>query len=125
MMEFFREGGWGMWGILFVGGALIGATARFALRPERRRLGFLGAMALATVLMTITALSTDLGMVCYTLARPEKVPDAELVRTLFEGLKESSRPVSFGGVILSVASLLLAAGMARLPAPREHDEKEA
>jgi hypothetical protein len=113
MWEFFKEGGWGMWAILFLGVALIVSAGRFAVKPERRRTGFLGGLALSTVFATLYALSTDLGMVFYTVADRDKVPDAELARTLLQGLKESSRPVSFGSLILTVAALLFAAGMAR------------
>lgn len=113
MVDFFKEGGWGMWAILFLGLILLAATGRFAVKPEMRKLGFIGSLALSTVFAIVYALSTDLGMVFFTVADRDKVPDAELARTLLQGLKESSRPVTFGSMILTIAALLLAAGMAR------------
>lgn len=112
MVEFFKEGGWGMWAILFLGLGLLVSAGRFAVKPERRHLGFLGGMALSTIFATLYALSTDLGTVFGVLAG-DRFPDDQLVRVLLQGLKESSRPVTFGSMILTVAALLFAAGMAR------------
>ena len=50
MMNFFKEGGWAMWPILILSLVTVGASARFASRPDRRQIGFLASMALATVL---------------------------------------------------------------------------
>jgi len=38
MIEIFRDGGWGMWAILFVGILLIVDAARFAHKPDPKRL---------------------------------------------------------------------------------------
>lgn len=125
MVEFFKEGGFGMWAILFLGLGLLAAAGRFAAKPERRQLPFLGGMALTTVFATLYALSTDLGAVFGAVADPDKFPQDQMARVLLQGLKESSRPVTFGTLILTVASLLVAAGLARAgaAAPAEREEK--
>jgi hypothetical protein len=113
MLELFKEGGWGMWTILIFGGVLLGAAAAFAIKPERRRLSFVAAMGLTTLISTIHATWTDFGAVFHALEDPQRVPDAEFQRTLMAGMKESTRPGSFGGFVLTLAVLLVAIGILR------------
>ncbi|MRG96607.1 hypothetical protein [Polyangium spumosum] len=110
---FFAEGGWGMWPTLLFGFVAVGGAAWFAMRPEPRRLAFTGAMWLTLAMSMANATWTNLAAVCSTLENPERVPDAELVRTLFAGLKEASRPAALGGVFLTLVPLLLAVGALR------------
>lgn len=114
MVEFFAEGGWGMWVILFVGVALLGAAGRFAARPSRRQVAPLGAMALATLISIVHATWTDFGAVFGAVADEKRVADAALTRVLFEGLKECTRPGAFGGAVLTVAAVLFAVGLLRM-----------
>jgi hypothetical protein len=113
MLELFREGGWGMWTILVFGGVLLGAAVAFAIKPERSRLGFIGAMGLTTLFTTLHATWTAFGAVFNAMSDPKVVPDAEFQRTLMEGFKESTRPGAFGGFVLTLAALLLAVGILR------------
>ena len=114
MIEFFREGGFGMWAVLVFGLILVGTAVRFAARPERHHAGFLGAMALTLLVTVVHATWTDLGAVFGALSDSKRVPDAELTRTLWEGLKECTRPGAFGGGMLSIACLLFAVGLLRM-----------
>jgi Na+/H+ antiporter NhaC len=114
MLDFFKEGGWGMWAILVFGLITLGAAIRFAARPERRQMGFLGAMSLTTVIATLNATWTDFGAVFNALSDEKRVPDADLTRTMWEGLKESTRPGAFGGGLLTIACLLFAVGVLRM-----------
>lgn len=114
MVEFFNEGGVGMWVILFVGVALLGAAGRFAARPSRRQVAPLGAMALATVISIVHSTWIDFGAVFGALSDEKRVPDAMMMRVLFEGLKESTRPGAFGGAVLTVAAVLFAVGLLRM-----------
>jgi hypothetical protein len=113
MIEIFRDGGWGMWAILFVGFLLIVDAARFAHKPDPKRLGFLGMLALATVSASVCTTLMDIGKVFSVLARKDKVPDGQIVRILFEGMKECMSPGMFGAVILTITALLVAVGMLR------------
>jgi hypothetical protein len=114
MLEFFKEGGWGMWPILILGLVTVGAAARFAIKPERRQIGFIGAIGLATLISVFHATWTDVATVLGFLADEQAVPDAQLPRILAEGLKESTRPGAMGGSFLTLAAILLAVGVLRL-----------
>jgi hypothetical protein len=114
MMEFFKEGGWGMWPILVLGLITVGAAARFASKPERRQIGFLAAMALATLTSVFHATWTDIGAVCRGLADEKFVAEADMSRVLAEGLKECTRPGAMGGAFLTLAAILVAVGMLRI-----------
>jgi hypothetical protein len=114
MMEFFKEGGWAMWPILILGLVTVGAAARFATRPERRQIGFLGAMGLATAISIFHATWVDIGAVLGVLADETRVSDAMMGRILAQGLKECTRPGALGAAFLTLASILVAVGMLRL-----------
>ena len=113
MIEFFMEGGWGMWPVLVFGMVTLGAAGRFMRNPETPQLKFVAAMALATAVMTIHATWMDVSMVFKALSDPQRVPDADLTRTLFVGLMESTRPGTLSGTLLTLASLFVAIGFLR------------
>lgn len=119
MMEFFKEGGWGMWPILVLGLVTIGASGRFAIKPQRRQIGFVGAMALATVVSVLHATWTDLGAVFNFCSSEQGASDSQLMRIFFEGLKESTRPGAMGGAFLTLAAILFAVGVLRLDRAEE------
>ena len=114
MLEFFKEGGWGMWPILILGLVTVGAAARFAFKPARDQIGFVGAMGLATLISIFHATWTDVGMVFGFIADHDPAPDTQLFRILAQGLKESTRPGAMGGSFLTFAAILLAVGVLRL-----------
>ncbi|NUP11932.1 MAG: hypothetical protein HOW73_38285 [Polyangiaceae bacterium] len=114
MVELFKEGGWGMWSILVFGLIMVGSAGRFAARPDRRQLPFLGAMALTTVVSILEATWMALGAVFKALSDEQRIPDAVLTRTMWEGFKECTRPGAFGGGLLTIACLFLAVGLLRM-----------
>jgi hypothetical protein len=114
MIEFFKEGGWGMWAILVFGLVAIGAAIRFAARPARQQMGFLGAMSLTTVLATLNATWTDFGAVFAALSDEKRIADAQMTRIMWEGFKECTRPGAFGLGLLTIVSLLFAVGLLRM-----------
>jgi hypothetical protein len=114
MIEFFKEGGWGMWPILVLGLVTLGASIRFASKPDARQVGFLGAMGLATFISIVHATWTDFGAVFNAVSDEKIVPEAQMTRILFEGLKECTRPGALGGALLVFASILFAVGVLRL-----------
>lgn len=113
LWQFFAEGGWGMWSTLLFGVIAVGAAAWFARRPEPRRLAFTGAMWLTLLTVTVHAIFTNVAAVCSYLESPERVPDAEIARTLIIGLKEASRPGALGGIFLTLIPILLGVGALR------------
>lgn len=115
MGDFFAEGGWGMYPVLIFGLITVGGAVWFALRPEPRRLAFTGAMWLTLSSAIIHATWTDVAAVLSYLEDPKRAPDGEVVRTLFTGLKESTRPGALGGTFLTLALLIVAIGALRAP----------
>lgn len=115
MIEFFTDGGFGMWPILFMGLACLAASALYAYKPEARRLGFIVAMGLATLFATIGATVMDVGTVCHAVANDPRFADKDKPAIFLQGMRESTRPGVFGTTVLSVAALLVAAGMSRRP----------
>ena len=115
MIEFFKDGGFGMWPILFMGLACLVSAGFFAWKPEAKRLGFIGAMGLATLFATVGATLTDVGTVCHAIANDERIPEKDRPMVFLQGMRESTRPGVFGTTVLSVAALLVAAGMSRRP----------
>ena len=113
MIEIFRDGGWGMWAILFVGLVLIVSSGHFAYRPAPRRLGVLAMLALSVVFSAICTTLMDVGKVFSVLATDERIPEKDFVKVLLEGMKECTAPGVFGAVVLTIASLLVVAGLLR------------
>jgi hypothetical protein len=113
MIEFFKDGGWGMWPILFMGLATLVSAGLYAHKPERRRLGFILAIGIATLFSTIGATLMDVGTVCHAVAGDERFAKEDRPLIFLQGMQESTRPGVFGTTILSVAALLVAAGMSR------------
>ncbi len=113
MIEFFRDGGFGMWPILFMGLATLVSAGLYAWKPDPRKLGFIVAVGIATLFSTIGATLTDVGSVCHAVANEERFAKEDRPLVFLQGMKESTRPGVFGTTILSVAALLVAAGMSR------------
>ncbi len=113
MWLFFAEGGWGMWSTLLFGVIAMGGAVWFARRPEPRRLAFTAAMWFSLLSMIVHATWTNVAAVCAALEDPARVPDAELTRTFFTGMKEASRPGALGGIFLTLVLVVVAIGALR------------
>ena len=114
-----QDGGPMMWPIMVFGVVTTGAAGRFAWRPERERLGLAFGMWLTTLTQIICATWGDLSSVFRTLQDATAVPDDRVARTLFEGLRECTRPGLLGGQFLVLALLLVAIGLGRRPRSSE------
>jgi len=68
---------------------------------------------LTLIAVVIHAVVMDVAAVFRFLENPAGVPDGQLARVLFVGLKESSRPAALGGIFVALAPLLAAAGIYR------------
>lgn len=112
-MDFMVEGGVGMWPVLVFGLVTLVASARYAWRPAQGRLGFSVGMIVTTLSATVHTTWIDLGSVFRYLESPERAPDAEIVRILMVGLKESTRPGALGGIFVTLALLLVSIGLQR------------
>jgi hypothetical protein len=110
---FFAEGGWGMWPTLLFGVCAVGGAIWFAIRPEPRRLMFTAAMWLTLVTAAVHATWTNVAFLWGVLEDPQRIPDAQIVRVLFQGLKEGSRPGALAGIFLTLVPLILGVGALR------------
>ncbi len=113
LVQFMCEGGFGMWTVLVAGSAAFGAGVRYAVSPDRGRLFFTAALSLTTVIATLAAVWTNVGVVMSFLEDPARVSDAEVTRTLFQGLKEAGRPGTLGGMLLTLVALVVSVGVLR------------
>ena len=113
LFGFMNEGGWAMWPILIFGLVCLGAAVRFAQRPSGDRLACVGAIWLTVLCAVVHGMLVDVAAVLRGVSDPDRFPDAILVRVLFTGLKESSRPGALGGIFLTLGALLVTIGLFR------------
>jgi hypothetical protein len=115
MREWFQAGGWVMWFLTLVGGLSLYAALRFARRPDPAQLPRLQSLLRAVAWATLTGVAADLAAVGANIpARPEWAHSPDVHLLVLQGVSESLVPAILGGAISSVASLLIAAGHARL-----------
>jgi hypothetical protein len=110
MVQFFIEGGWGMYPVTVMGLMLVWAAIRYAIDMETVRLRFITAIALALLVTMVHATWTCIAAVFHFL---EQSPAESFARTLMTGLVESTRPATLGGAALVVALILVALGTYR------------
>lgn len=113
MLDFIREGGFGMLPVLVFGLVAIGVAGRYAWDVEPARLKLVVALSAVLVTTMLHAMLTNVAAVLAYVQSPERAPDAELTRTLITGLMESTRPGALGGALLSLALVLAAIGVSR------------
>jgi hypothetical protein len=114
MSIWFLGGGWIMWFLALVGLLTILAAAGFARFPEVRKLPRIEALSRAVAWATVTGLCADLAAVGTRVpANPAWAHSPDLPLIVMTGIAESMSPVTFGGAILSVVALLVAAGHRR------------
>ena len=123
MLTFFRNGGVPMWFILLFGVMALGAAGFFAVRVDRKLLGFIKWMSVATVCTVVSGTAADLGTTCFTVARivtgENALPEMKGVpwyAIVLEGFAESMSPVIMGMSLLALTALLTAIGRRRLDA---------
>jgi hypothetical protein len=111
--EFMHEGGWGMYPILLIGIVALASATRYAIRPERLCLRFVAVLWVTLLTAVVHATVTDVAAVFRYFEDPVRAPDNQIVRMLFMGLKESTRPAALGGIFLTLVPLLAAVGIYR------------
>ncbi|MCC6521412.1 MAG: hypothetical protein IT373_02000 [Polyangiaceae bacterium] len=113
MIDFFQEGGWGMWPILIVGLVLVGVAVRFAVDREPVRLRVIVALGVTLVVLAAHATWMDLGTVFWALGDGNRFPAEDVPQVLLQGLKESTRPGTLGLGLLAIALVIVAIGVYR------------
>ena len=113
--------------LLLFGLVSLGAAFYFAIRAEKRLLGFIKGMAAATLYTTLAATSADVGATLYHTAEVMEAGEPYRFRgqpiqpsaMLVEGIAESTSPGILGFSFLALTSMRTAVGRRRL------DEREA
>jgi hypothetical protein len=113
MMNLFVEGGWGMFPVLVFGLVLTVSAGRYAWEPAAARLRFITAMSVLLVTAITHAMLTNIAAVFSFVRNPELAADDQLVRIVFTGLMESTRPGALGGALLVLALVLVCVGVYR------------
>lgn len=112
MLRFMLSGGFAMWFIAALGGALLWTTARFARAADPQRLALARALSMAMTASSLTGFITGLVATChYVLKHPEE--PAHLV--VLTGFAESCANLVLGGGLLVLAWVLIAVGVRRMP----------
>lgn len=116
MADLIRNGGFPMWFILAFGLVALGAAARFAIRPAREQLAFVRAMAASALYATLMGTAAALGATFLHVAGAEQLRgDPQWALIIVQGLGESMSPGIVGFALLTLTSLLVAVGSARVP----------
>ncbi|MDB4943104.1 MAG: hypothetical protein JWP97_2638 [Labilithrix sp.] len=103
--------------ILLFGALTLGASFYFAIKPQRRSLGFIESMARATLFGTLAATAGAVGATLYAASQVWEQPDGGAVvaaHLIVQGLAESTSPLILGFSFLALAAMLSAVGRRRL-----------
>ena len=114
MLDFIRAGGYVMFVLLAIGIPLIVTAALFAWRANPQRLSLVRALTTALVFAAITGIASDLIAVASHVAKnPEWLK--EPLPVLLGGFAEALTPAVLAGGLASVAWILVAFGVRRMP----------
>ena len=103
--------------ILVFGLLGLGASFYFAVRGQRRSLGFIKSMSQAVLFATMAATAADLGATLYAATHAwEKPGEGPLTAAhmIVEGFAESTSPGILGFSFLALTAMLTAVGRRRL-----------
>jgi len=114
MLTLIQEAGFPIWFVLAFGALTLLTCARYAANPRLERLPLAGALGLATLFSTFTAICADLATVGHQgPAFLAKHPGTPLYALLLQGGAESLSPAIIGCSVLTLAALLVALGCHR------------
>jgi hypothetical protein len=117
MMEFFAEGGWGMWPVLVIGMVLIASAGRYAFDREPVRMRFIAILSWTYLAFIAMATLTDVATVLWAVSSEdtsgENWAGDKRLRIFLEGMKECTRPGVMGLAFLCVALVLVCIGVYR------------
>jgi hypothetical protein len=113
MLDLIREGGGPMLFVLIFGLLTFGAAGLFAARGDRRRLGFIIWMGVATLLSVGGGIASDLAAVGHHGLAHCAERQIAATACLLIGFAESMAPAIVGLTLLSLAAMLVAVGMSR------------
>jgi hypothetical protein len=117
MWTLIRDGGVPMLFIMAFGLVGLAASFFFAVRGERRSLGFIHGMMQALLFATLAGTVEDLGVTLHAVSRNwATLPGGPLdaAHMLVEGCAESTAPAILGFSFLALTAMLTAVGRRRL-----------
>jgi hypothetical protein len=112
MLTLIREGGFPIYAVLLFGLLDLLMAGVFAARGDRRCVGTIVALGVATALSILGAVASDIAAVGHH-ALSVCDPRAGLPACLLTGLAESMSPAIVGFTLLSLVAMLTALGLSR------------
>lgn len=113
MYVFFREGGWVMYPVLAIGLLLVIAAIQFAIDRQPARRPFITTLLLTELVISAHGTISGFGVVMWALTDEKRVPDNQVMRILFQGMKEITRPTLMGLAFMAIALLAVSIGVYR------------
>jgi hypothetical protein len=113
MLDLIREGGGPMLFVVIFGVLTFVSAGLFAVRGDRRRLGFVSWMGGATLLSIGGGVAADLAAVGHHGLERCAQHHIEPAACVLVGVAESMAPAIAGFTVLSLAAMLVAVGMSR------------
>ncbi len=115
MVEFFLAGGYMMFVVLAAGIPLLVTAAKFARDASPHGLSLVRTLNKVVVVAAVTGVLTDLATTAHAVAtNPEFTKHA--LEFLLLGFAESMAPAILGGSLVTIAWILVAFGVRRMPA---------
>jgi hypothetical protein len=120
MLTLIEWGGFPVWFVLLFGFISLGAAAFFVRKPERRQLGLVIGMSVATLFSILNGVAADLATVGHALnVKWDKFYTADhayqgVVQAWGQGFAESLSPAIIGFTLLSLTWLVAAVGLRRM-----------
>jgi len=111
MLDSFRDGGWGMFPTLIFGLLLLGASVRYAVKPEARWVPL--QLALGVLTLTSGMLGFVTGVIT-TTRHLEQLPTERIGLIGAIGVGESLNNASLALLLMMIAALLTSVGAVRL-----------
>ncbi|CAN5727906.1 hypothetical protein BH11MYX1_BH11MYX1_15620 [soil metagenome] len=116
MLAFFLAGGWMMFVVLAVGVPLVATAAKFARSASPQGLSLVRTLGKAVAFAAVTGVITDLAATAKAVATIPELNQHPL-ECLLVGFAESMAPAILGFSLVTIAWILVAFGVRRMPAP--------
>jgi hypothetical protein len=117
MLDFFRAGGWAMFLVLATVIPLLITSAKFARNASPQGLSMIRALTLAVVFASIGGVVTNLATVARNVPHDPELMKEPLAPILI-GFNESMAPATLGFSLVTIAWILVAFGVRRMPHDR-------